>query len=111
MGQRDPRPVPADRVVNLYAVGAHDTQFTFSSFATESASHFMPWLPKFTCSLASLPLPSALTMTPRPKAANALVAVLAPAEGAAAQLGANLGCMVLVGLATLSIERRIGAGV
>jgi uncharacterized hydrophobic protein (TIGR00271 family) len=56
-----------------------------------------------------------ISVTTIPAASNIAVAVALgrwdEAGGAAAQLGANLGCMVLVGLTTLSIERRIGAGV
>ena len=40
-----------------------------SSFAYSSISHFRPLFPKFTCTRASAPRPSALTMTPAPKVA------------------------------------------
>ena len=36
------------------------------SFATDKASHFMPWRPKFTCARASAPEPSSVTITPSP---------------------------------------------
>ena len=34
--------------------------------ATDNASHFMPWRPKFTCTRASSPEPSSVTITPSP---------------------------------------------
>ena len=37
-------------------------QSTGVSFATLSASHFMPWRPKLTCARASSPLPSSVTI-------------------------------------------------
>jgi len=56
-----------------------------------------------------------ISVTTIPAASNVAVASAlgrwGEAGGAAAQLGANLGCMVVVGLLTLSIERRIGADV
>ena len=56
-----------------------------------------------------------ISVTTIPAASNVAVASAlgrwGEAGGAAAQLGVNLGCMVLVGLLTLSVEHRMGADV